>query len=90
MNLSADALFYPGGDNRLAVVMGSYKAPSAIQCRGNILAPFSCEAILEDMPANTTVETFGPHADASATVPLPHVINSGKLIIQLFPSLAPI
>ena len=86
-NLFADTLRYSGGDNRLAVVMGGYKAPSEIQCRGNLPAPSSCEVVLEEMLASTTVETFGPVDDSSVTVPLPHAVESGKLAIQLFSSM---
>ena len=67
--------------------MGAYRAPSEIQCRGNLNAPSSCEAVLEGMPASTAVETFGPPADFSVMVPLPHVVESGKLGIQLFLSI---
>ena len=77
---------YSGGDNQLAVVMGSYKAPSEIQCRGNLLAPSSCEAVLEEMNAGTAVQTFGPHPKPLVTVPLPYILWSGKLAIQLFSS----
>ena len=67
--------------------MGSYKAPSEIQCRGNLYAPSSCEAVLEVMPATTAVETLGPLVDASVTVSVPYVVESCKLAIQLFPSI---
>ena len=67
--------------------MGSYKAPSEIQCRGNLPAPSACEVVLEEMFADTTVQTFGPRADTLVTVPLPYVVQSGKPAIQLFPSI---
>ena len=77
----ADALRYSGADNVLAVVMGSYKAPSEIQCQGKLPAPSSCEVVLEDMYANTTVQTFGTSVDVSVSVPLPYVVRSGKLAV---------
>lgn len=64
-----------GYDNQLAVVMGSYNAPSGIQCQGKLPAPYSCEVVLEEMPADTTVQTFGPRADVSVTVPLPYTFR---------------
>ena len=67
--------------------MGSYKAPSEIQCRGNLFAPSSCEAVMGEMPVSSTVDTFGPLQDWTVTVPLPQVVQSGKLAIQLFPSI---
>ena len=61
--------------------MGGYQPTSKIQCGGSALLPTaSWEAILEDMPATTEKQVFGPSTDHTTQVSLPHVIDSGKLV----------
>lgn len=38
----------------------------------------SCEDVLEDMPATTDKETFGPPTDPTAKVWLPQAVESGR------------
>lgn len=71
-------LRYVGGDNRLAVIMGAYQSPSAIQCRGAFPSSDSCHSVLEDMPATTKMEFFGNAENTSATVLLPQSVWQGK------------
>ena len=82
-HLSFHFLSRAGGDNNLAVIMGGYKSPSAIQCRGHTLITDSCNDVLEDMPATTEMEIFGPITNTSATVLLPQAVQSGKLRNQV-------
>ena len=61
--------------------MGGYQPTSKIQCGGStLLSAASWEAILEDMPATTEKQVFGPSTDHTTQVSLPHVIDSGKLV----------
>ena len=53
-----DAQIYPGGDNNMAVIMGTFKAN--VRCRGNFESAGSCKDLLADMPASTKLEVFGP------------------------------
>lgn len=71
-----------GGDNKLAVIMGAYKLPSAVQCRGTFEPMASCQDVLQDMPATTEKETFGPSTDQTAKVLLPQGVESGKRVDQ--------
>lgn len=67
-----------GGDNNLAVILGAYHPPSEIQCGGTFMPRLSCEDVLEDMPATTDKETFGPPTDPTAKVWLPQAVESGR------------
>ncbi len=78
-----DPLRWLGGDNNLAVIMGSYKSPSAIRCGQRITFPDACQDILEDMPATTKMEIFGPPHTMSATVSVPQEFSSGRLVNQV-------
>ena len=65
-----------GGDNNLAVVLGTYQQP--VSCRGSLLTWDSCRDIIYDMPADKVSRIFGPHSDPSVTEELPYHIDSGK------------
>ncbi|CAF9943056.1 MAG: hypothetical protein ALECFALPRED_010502 [Alectoria fallacina] len=72
-----------GGDNNLAVIMGAYRQPSAIQCRGTFQPVNSCQDVLEDMPATTKAEVFAPPDNSSATVLLPQAVESDDALCLL-------
>ena len=64
--------------------MGGYQPTSEIRCGGASLLPTSsCEDILEDMPATTENEVFGPATDHTAQVVVPHLVQPGKLVSHL-------
>lgn len=65
-----------GGDNNLAVVMGTYQRP--VSCRGSLPFWDSCRDIIYDMPADKVSRVFGPHGDPSVTEELPYHIDSCK------------
>lgn len=74
---------YEGGDHNLAVIMGGYQPTSEIRCGGRIsLLTTSCEDVLEDMPATTENEVFGPATDPTSQVLLPHIVQSGKQLVN--------
>ncbi|CAD6592516.1 MAG: hypothetical protein ASARMPRED_006380 [Alectoria sarmentosa] len=66
-----------GGDNNLAVVLGTYQQP--VSCRGSLLTWDSCRDIIYDMPADKVSRIFGPHGDPSVTEELPYHIDSANL-----------
>ena len=57
--------------------MGTYK-PN-IECRGDFPSRDSCINILTEMPASAETRVFGPEADPSTQVSVPHVIEACKL-----------
>lgn len=65
-----------GGDNNLAIVLGTYE-PS-IRCQGTIVKKVYCPAILWDMPAGNERQLFHPDTDPRRQVSLPIVIKSCK------------
>ena len=77
-----DSLHWLGGDNNLAVIMGAYASPSAIRCYGS-LPGYSCLDMLQEMPATTEMEIFGPSRTSPATVLLPQNFTSSMLINQV-------
>ena len=81
--ISSVLTFHAGGDNNLAVIMGAYKSPSAIQCGGTLNAPQTCIKILDSMLATKNQELFGPSVDPSVTAELPQALFSGRLVNQL-------
>ena len=66
-----------GSEGNLAVVLGTY-APGLLQCRGAFPSWTSCRDVLGDMPADTTLEVFGPQHEPGVQVPLPYAVESGK------------
>ena len=66
----------PAGDKNLALILGTYDR--AVECRGTFAEWRSCKNVVADMPASTETLVFGPEADPSAQVLLPHFIVSGK------------
>ena len=81
--IQLNAHVYAGGDNNLAVIMGAYKSPSAIQCDGKLRFPQNCVKVLDSMPATKTQEVFGLDIDHSATVKVPQDLSSGTLVNRL-------
>lgn len=71
---------HAGGDNNLAVIVGSYNIPA--QCRGQFKPWESCRELLSDMPATTGKEIFGPESDPAATVKLPQAVISGMVPLK--------
>ena len=58
--------------------MGSYH--TSVQCRGQLQPWDSCREILEEMPATTHLDVFGP-GENPAHVELPQGLLSGKAIL---------
>lgn len=75
MNLNAH--FHAGGDDNLAVIMGAYKSPSAIQCQGKMNYPQNCIKVLDNMPATKNREVFGIGFLRTTTVAIPQDLLSG-------------
>ena len=65
-----------GGDNNLAVVLGTYERP--ISCREMATSVKSCRDILYSMRADRSPQVFGPGSDPAVTKVLPFSINSGQ------------
>lgn len=63
-----------GGDNNLAVVLGTYHLP--VSCRGTFPSWQSCRDIIYDMPASKLPQVFGPRDDPAVTEDLPYNIDS--------------
>lgn len=86
--------FVPGGDNMLAVALGTYEP--TVQCRGAFGPEWtSCRDILGDMPAYKTEMVFGPRGAPGVQQPLPLRIESCKtplflslcLLLGYFPAI---
>lgn len=58
-----------GGDNNLAVILGTFRPQ--IQCRGDFEDGASCLSILSDMPAAADRIVFGPEGAANVQQELP-------------------
>ena len=67
-----------GGDNNLAVVLGTYQLP--VICRRSLTSWGSCRDILYDMPANEERQVFGARSDPAVTEDLPWKIESCKCL----------
>lgn len=67
-----------GGDNNLAVILGTYQIPVA--CRGTLRSWESCRDILYDIPADKIPRVFGPRGDPGVVENLPYNIGSGTSI----------
>ena len=65
----------PGGDNHVAVILGTYTQP--ISCHAPFAFYVSCRDILYSMPADTTPRVFGPRGDPGVTKVLPDSIDAG-------------
>lgn len=66
-----------GGDNNLAVVLGTYRLP--VTCRGTFTSWESCRHVLYDMPADKVQQVFGPRGDPAVTEDLPYQFHSEDL-----------
>lgn len=73
-----------GGDDNLAVLVAAFE-PN-VQCRGTFPTWQSCRDVLDDMPAGTDGETFGPPTDPAAGVHLPQQVESddSRCTLRLF------
>lgn len=58
------------------MIVGAYE-PN-VQCRGAFPTWQSCRDVLNDMPADTKYEVFGPATDPDAEVHLPQQVESSK------------
>ena len=74
--ISVPSVAFVGGDNNLAVTVGTYQ--STVSCQGSLTSWVSCREILYSMPADKTPQVFGPRSDPTVTRGLPIRINSGS------------